>query len=209
MKYPGKLISIEGLDGCGKSTLAHELATELQTRGCKVVLTKEHGGTPLGTKLRQIVHSTTEKVCAKTEFLLIAADRAQHFYEVVVPALQAGAIVISDRMDDSSLAYQGYGRELDLDLIATVNRWAMNNITKDLVLYLVLDYQTALKRVGTRQETLTSFEQEKAAFWKKVSAGYEKIFAGRPEVARLDASNKPAVIVRQAVEILQKQGIIS
>src|SRR3990172_1551765 len=121
----GLLITLEGIDGSGKSTLANAIVTALTTLGKHVVLTKEPGGTALRTELRAILQTQKNPVCDKAEFLLFAADRSQHFKELIVPALEQGQIVISDRMADSSLAYQGFGRGLDKEMISSINRWAM------------------------------------------------------------------------------------
>src|ERR1700730_16197149 len=129
----GMLIVIEGIDGAGKSTLAKSLADILTTQGNTVLLTKEPGGSQLGKQLRTILQNQPIPITPIAEYLLFAADRAQHIEQVVKPALERGAIVISDRMGDSSLAYQGYGRGIDKNNIRTVNQWAMQGLTPDLV----------------------------------------------------------------------------
>lgn len=188
MRKNGLLIAIEGIDGSGKSSLAKALKTSLEKLGRNVVLTQEPGATKLGKKLRTILHEEKESLCDKAEFLLFAANRAQHFEELVIPALEKGNIVISDRMADSSVAYQGYGRGLDIEKIMYINSWAMNGIEPDLVFYLKIDQQTAMQRITSRGETLTSFEKEKELFWKKVSEGYEELFKSKRNVITLDSN---------------------
>ena len=207
-KYPGKLISLEGIDGSGKSTLVKALSDKIRQLGHSVVLTKEHGGTPLGLQLRSLLHLRTNPMCDKSEFLIIAADRAQHFQQVVIPALAGGNLVISDRMNDSSMAYQGYGRGLDLAMIRTVNSWVMDNIKQDLIFFLDIDPQVALKRVLKRNEQLTAFEQEKLDFWQRVRAGYQEIFKGRLEVVTLDGTQSQEVLLAQALKIIKERGLV-
>jgi len=201
-KYSGKLISIEGIEGCGKSTLAKNLSSALKKAGRQVLLTREPGDTCIGPQIRQILCDPKFKICAKTEFLLFAADRAEHFQEKIIPALDEGVFVISDRMGDSSVAYQGYGRELDVEIIKNINTWAMNSITPDLVVYLRLDVHTAISRVANRGESLSTFEQEKKDFWQRVIDGYEKIFTNRPEVLVLDATASEVELVEKVLEKL-------
>ena len=176
----GFLITIEGIDGAGKSSLLTILINLLQAQNLPVKLTQEPGGTPLGQKLRQILQTGELSICAKAEYLLFAADRAEHFEKIIIPQLQLNQIIISDRMADSSLVYQGYGRGLELAKIKFINQWAMNNITPDLVLYLRLDPATAYHRITQRAQIskteLSSFEKEQADFMKKIAHGFDQIF---------------------------------
>ena len=160
----GILIAIEGIDGSGKTTLAHDLTTSLSEQHFSVVLTKEPGGSQVGKVLREILQAQQMPLTPKAEYLLFAADRAQHFEEVIIPALQNNSMVISDRLADSSVVYQGYGRGLDINMIKTVNHWAMNAIEPDLVFYLRISPEKARERLHKRKETLTAFEQEQATF---------------------------------------------
>jgi dTMP kinase len=136
------------------------------------------------------------------EYLLFAADRAQHFHEMIIPELKAGTIIIADRLADSSLAYQGYGRGLDHGMIKTINTWAMNGIAPDLTFYLRVDPMIALNRVRRRQEELTSFEQEALAFWQRVTKGYEEIFAARTNVTIIDGTLPPHTLDELALSVL-------
>lgn len=196
----GILIALEGFDGSGKSTLAKNLCARLQAEGLPVLLTYEPGDTPVGTEIRKILQDNRKTMVPKTEFLLYSADRAQHIADVVRPALERGMIVISDRMADSSRAYQGYGRGLDLKEIEAVTAWAMNGIKPDLTFYLALDVQTALERIYARKEELTRIESEKRAFFEAVINGFEKIFAGRSDVVRLDAREDRDAVAHRAFD---------
>jgi dTMP kinase len=194
----GRLISIEGVDGCGKSTLAANLAKKLINASQRVVLTREPGDSSIGTEIRQMVNHHKEAICAKAEFLLYAADRAQHVNQLVLPALQDGKIVISDRMSDSSMVYQGYGRGLSLSMIETVNRWAMGDLRIDLTIYLRLDVTVALERIKKTRDQITRFEQEKMEYWNRVVDGFEKIYASRDDVLILDATQSQESLADQA-----------
>lgn len=202
--HSGRLITIEGIDGSGKSSVAQSLVKCLEERDRTVLLTKEPGGTELGGTLRTILHTQKDRVGDVAEFLLFAADRAQHFEQIIIPALAKGTIVISDRMADSSLAYQGYGRGLDCDMIKKINEWAMQYQTPDLVMYLRLDPASAHERVRARHQALTSFEREGVDFWQRVSSGYEEIFAARKNVITLDARLPLAFVCTQACDAVLK-----
>lgn len=206
--YKGQLISIEGIDGSGKTSLAKGMAKGLQALGYSVLLTQEPGGTTLGSTLREMLHTQKTIICDEAEFLLFAAARAQHFHELIVPELEKGSLVISDRLADSSLAYQGYGRQLDKKMITEINTWAMHNIEPFLTIYLKLDLATALQRIETRSEKRTSFEQETFAFWQRVIAGYEEIFAARGNVVTLDATLPAGALCELACkEIVKRCGV--
>ena len=187
-KYPGRLITFEGIDGSGKTSLTQCLSSSLKQQELPVVITKEPGGTQLGQSLREIVHTKKEPICDEAEFLLFAADRAQHFAQCIIPELEKGSIVISDRLADSSLAYQGYGRGMDKRMISKINEWAMHHIAPDLTIYMRIDPVIALERVQKRKEAITAIEQEKLDFWQRVADGYDEIFANRSDVVVLDAA---------------------
>ncbi len=205
MEKKGLLVSLEGIDGSGKSLLAQNIFKKLTEQNIPVVLTKQPGGTNLGLKLRQILHEEKDNVCDLAEYFLFAADRAQHIKDIIIPALNSGKIIISDRMADSSLAYQGYGRNLNIENIKSVNNWAMQNIEPDLILYIKIDIKTAQDRIFKRNESLTSFEKEKTEFWEKVIVGYEKIFKDRKNVITLDGTLSPEKLTTLAItEIINK-----
>lgn len=203
--HNGLLIAIEGIDGSGKSSLARGLAELLSDY--HIHLTKEPGGTPLGEKIREILLTQHEPICSKAEFLLFAANRAQHFEQVIIPALDNNTIVISDRMADSSLVYQGYARGLSLSFLTMVNQWAMATIEPDITFYLQIDSTTALQRIHKRNIPLTAFEKEHT-FVKKTIDGFESLFASKKKtVVFLDANKKTSELAKEAynhiVTILQ------
>lgn len=193
----GILIALEGIDGSGKSTLARNLAIALQNQNHAVVLTKEPGDSKLGALVRAIVQKQDVPVSPKAEFLLFAADRAQHFAELIEPQLAQGKIIISDRLSDSSLAYQGFGRGLSIDLIKTVNTWAMNNIKPDITCYIRIAPAQALERLHSRTE-LTAFEKQQA-FMQRVLAGFEELYKDRKDVIILDGTESPEILTQQAL----------
>lgn len=184
----GILISLEGIDGSGKSTLGHALTGKLKECSLPVVLTKEPGGSNLGKKLRILLQHQDEPLCPQAEYLLFAADRAEHFAKLVIRALEDKSIIISDRMGDSSIAYQGYGRGLDIGMIKTINNWTMQGKEPDLVFYLKLPPEIAQERVLLRNQSLTTFEQEHKAFIRRLSYGFDELFSTRVNVITLDAT---------------------
>ncbi len=200
MLEKGILISIEGIDGSGKSTFAKNYYQLLLKKNLPVVMTKEPGATTLGLKLREILQKKEFPVNNVAEFLLFAADRAQHFNDFIIPNLNAKKIIISDRMADSSLAYQGYARGLDLQRIKEINSWAMNEIKPDYIFYLKVDIDVAFERIHKRNETLTDFE--KKDFLKKVADGFEEIFKDKKNVITLDANKSEENILKQAENAL-------
>lgn len=198
----GLFIAIEGIDGSGKSTLAKNLYNYLHNSGYETVLTKEPGGTALGLQLRSILQTKNTPVSIKAEFLLFAADRAQHFTDVIIPALNAKKIVISDRLNDSSIAYQGYGRGLDIDNLKQINSWAMSNIKPDLTIFVQVDTNTAFERIKARKEELTDFEKERN-FMTRVALGFEEIYKNRKNVIILDGNKNQKEILAEAIKSVE------
>lgn len=198
--YPGILITLEGIDGSGKSSIALALAQLLKSEKYSILVTKEPGATPLGMHLRNLLQQNLASVCPKAEFLLFAADRAQHVDQVVKPALAAGTIVISDRMADSSYAYQGYGRGLDRNVISQVNTWALGDVQPDLTIYLSIDYETSQQRIAQRKQTKTVIESEEKEFFDKVIFGFNELFSKRSNVITIDSRPIFEVVVNQLYE---------
>lgn len=201
-KSHGLLITLEGIDGSGKSTLAKAVYEALNTKHIPVILTREPGGSDLGKQLRAMLQERQVNLCPKAEYLLFAADRAQHIHDVVLPNLQKNSIVISDRMADSSLVYQGYGRGLDLEFITMVNDWAMNGLKPDLTIYLKISPAQAHMRITKRAEQLTDFEKEAHSFRERLVKGFETIFATRDNVITLDALLPVEELTAQAVHAI-------
>ena len=176
----GTFISFEGIEGTGKSTQAKLLYNYLREKGADVILTEEPGGTQISVKIREVLLSVEHKeMSALTELLLYNASRAQHIQEVIMPALDRGAFVITDRFTDSTLAYQGYGRGLDLQLIDSIDLIATGRLRPDITLLLDLDVQTGLKRNRGINKT-DRLELEDVAFHERVRNGYHMLSAKEP-----------------------------
>jgi dTMP kinase len=195
----GVLIAVEGIDGAGKTTLVHELGIRLKEHvACPVVVTKEPGGTPLGLQLRELLQHQEMALAPQAECLLFMADRAQHFAHIVIPALANGAIVLSDRMGDSSLAYQSYGRGHDSGIITMLNQWTMHGILPNCTLYLKIPVDLAYERMRQRKAVPTAFEQQGRFFMERVARGFDSIYAGRTDVKVLDATSPHEAVIEQA-----------
>jgi dTMP kinase len=170
-------VSFEGLDGCGKTTQARLLAEALTAEGVDVVLTREPGGTPLGEQVRELVlHG--DHVAPWAEVALYAASRAQHVAEVIRPALERGATVVCDRYLDTSVAYQGAGRGLGVDLVLDLNLRVVDGLLPDVTVLVEIDPETALARVGEKRDRI---ERADAAFWRLVVEAYRDLAARFPE----------------------------
>lgn len=183
----GKFITLEGLDGAGKSTHLARLVELLKQRGKTVVQTREPGGTPLGEKLREILLS--EPMHLETEALLMFAARREHLAQVIMPALERGDWVVCDRFTDASFAYQGGGRRLALGKLNALEAWVQNGLNPDLTLLFDVPTDVALGRVMSMGRELDRFEQEKAEFFERVRAAYLERARLAPERIRvIDAS---------------------
>ena len=176
-------ITFEGVEGCGKTTQIRLLADALRESGRRVVLTREPGGCPIADKIRAILlDAQNSELTPLTELLLYAAARAQHINEVIRPALDSGAIVLCDRFTDATLAYQGFGRKLDLNLINRLNETATGNCRPDLTILIDCPVETGLKRALARIEAGSAadsshlreerFERESVEFHRRVRNGY-------------------------------------
>lgn len=188
----GLFITLEGIDGSGKSTQRELLARELRQRGLDVVVTREPGGTAIGEGVRALLVSDASVHIAPTsELLLYVAGRAQHVAELIKPALDAGRIVISDRYTDSTVAFQGYGRGLDLETIAELNRIATGGLVPDLTIVFDVDPALARARKGSQPVggLLGAFDEQHAEFHARMRQGYLKMSKAEPTRVRVvDAS---------------------
>jgi dTMP kinase len=174
-------ITFEGPDGSGKTTQIRLLAHWLGERGYEVVLTREPGGTDIGNQIRRVLHDPDNvEMDARTEILLYSASRAQNVAQFIQPALSAGKIVISDRYADSTLAYQGYGRCLDLDTLETITAFATGGLTPDLTLYLDVPAQEGLSRRQSGGEEWNRLDAEALEFHQRARAGYLNLTAQDP-----------------------------
>jgi dTMP kinase len=190
----GHLIALEGGEGSGKSTQAARLAGEIGA-----VLTREPGGTEVGNRIRALLlDGDPSKISAVTELLLIAAARAEHVQEVVLPALAAGRDVVSDRFSGSSLAYQGYGRGLDLEVVAVVSGVATDGVSPDLNVLLDVPQELARSRL---KRSLDRIERAGEEFHTRVREGFHKIAEQDPEHwVVIDASRSPEEVADLVLE---------
>jgi len=175
-------ITFEGPDGSGKTTQAHLLAERLREQRHEVVLTREPGGSDIGDQIRVVLHDLRNTAMdARTEILLYSASRAQHVAQLIRPALAAGKIVISDRYADSTLAYQGYGRGLDLETLRTVTAFATGGLVPDLTLYLDIPPQEGLQRRRLGGDEWNRLDAEALEFHQRVRAGFLELVRLEPE----------------------------
>ncbi len=202
----GKFIVLEGPDRCGKSTQAKLLYNYLLERGCDAVLTREPGGTPTAERIRQIVLEPGLDVRPVAELLLYEASRAQHTQEKIIPALQAGKIVICERYTMSTCAYQGYARGLDLKLIETVNHIATTGLKPDLTLVFLMSD----KYFSSRGEYLFSdrLEREDMEFRQNMRHGYKKLAEQTENAYLIDADADVDAIRARVAELVEKHHIL-
>ena len=176
-KY-GRLITFEGIEGCGKSTLAKELYEYLKSKSYKVIFTREPGGGKLGEKIREILLSNEFEIPDYSELFLFLASRYEHTKNVIIPRLKEGYIVISDRYMDSTIAYQGYGRKIDLKLLEKLNEIATLGIKPDLTFLIDLPEEISFNRL--KDKILDRIESEEIEFYKRVRFGYIEIARNEP-----------------------------
>ncbi len=194
----GVLISIEGGEGAGKSTALHAIRDALVSRGREVVLTREPGGTPSGEAIRKVLLDPAGSLVPEAELLLMFAARAQLVRELVIPALERGAVVLSDRFTDASFAYQGGGRGIDAGIIASLERWAAL-IKPDLTFLLDVGVDTGLARMRSRGNAPDRIEGEQSEFFERVRQAYLGRAAAEPARFRLIDAAQPAESVAAAV----------
>lgn len=199
----GLFITFEGADGCGKTTQMRLLANYLEKQGYEVVLTREPGGKGLGEKVREILLNYDGEVSDRCESFLFLADRAQNIDIIVNPAVEAGKIVLCDRHTDSTVAYQGYGRGLNLERINKLNEIATNGRKPDLTFVFDIDTETSMKRVGKEKDRMESAGLE---FHNRVREGYLKIAKHEPErIKVIDATKSIEEIHEEVLNILAKK----
>lgn len=178
-------ITFEGSEGSGKTTQQQRLAAHLRERGRTVVTTKEPGGTPLADRIRGILLDSASVIDPIAEVFLFAASRRQHTTEIIEPALRRGEIVLCDRYADSTLAYQGFGRLIDLDRLRALNAWATDGLVPDRTLLFDLPEEVGLMRARSRNAAAPSdegrFEAEDLRFHRRVREGYLSLAAAEPK----------------------------
>jgi dTMP kinase len=207
---PRGFIVVDGVNGAGKGTLLSKIVPFLEARGKKVVLTREPGGTTLGVHLRaMLLEERAGKPAPLTEALLFAADRAEHVATKIRPALESGSVVLTDRYYYSSLAFQGYGRGLDLQKIRDVNLVAIDGMLPDVVLLLDLNPEEGLRRTRRRTQASSghtekdTFEQEELSFHERLRNGFLTMAREFPEpFLKVDATQTPDEIFQFVLPVL-------
>jgi dTMP kinase len=200
----GKFISIEGIEGAGKSTQLSFIRDFLETRGKRVVVSREPGGTELGEQIRELLLAPREDGMSEdAELLLMFAARAEHIHQVIKPALERGDWVLCDRFVDATFAYQGGGRGIDRNRIETISDWTLKGLETDLTLLFDLPVAVGQSRVIKRQQEKDRFEQEKTAFFEKIRDCYLQRAEAEPQrIKCIDASRDIEAIQSQLSEIL-------
>ena len=198
----GLFITFEGADGCGKTTQMNLLAKFLENKGYDIVLTREPGAKGLGEKIREILLNYDGEVADRCESFLFLADRAQNIETIVKPSVNSGKIVLCDRHIDSTVAYQGYGRGLDLNQINMFNNIAVNGMKPDLTFVFDIDIETSMQRVGNEKDRMEKSGKE---FFNKVREGYLSIAKHEPNrVKVIDASKSITEIHENIIAIIEQ-----
>lgn len=208
MKQTGKLISFEGPDGAGKSSVLEKIREELEADGVAYITTREPGGVAIAEKIREVIldpdHTAMD---SKTELLLYIASRRQHLIERVLPALRDGKVVLMDRFIDSSVAYQGYGRGLSPTCIDWLNQFATDGLKPDLTLYFDIEVEEGLARIAKNKEReVNRLDLEGLDLHKRVRQGYLSILEKEPErIVKIDASQPLDLVVTKCRKILKER----
>lgn len=206
----GLFISVEGPDGAGKSTLIKKLNTKLEEAlNVPLVVTREPGGSEIAEKIREVIIDPENKeMDDKTEALLFAASRRQHIIETIQPALMRGEVVLCDRFVDSSITYQGAGREMGVEKIATLNQFATEGLTPDLTLYLDVDAQVGLDRIGSTHSNRKKdrLEMEAISFHNRVRNAYLVLLENNSDRMKcIDASQSPDHVLNDSWKIVEQK----
>jgi dTMP kinase len=199
----GRLITIEGLDGAGKTTLASALVNALSERGLDVRLLREPGGVPAAERVRELVKDPGLRIAPRAEALLYAAARAQLVDEAIEPMLERGTWVVLDRFVDSSLAYQAAGRKLGVEEVAAINAFATGGLRPDRTLLLLLDPSVGRERSRSRAEPVDRLEAEDDEFFARIGAAYAELAAREPDrIRQIDATEPPERVLELALSEL-------
>jgi dTMP kinase len=206
----GLFLNFEGMDGCGKTTQARMVAERLRQAGYEVLESVEPGGTPIGQQVRRILlDPANEALCARAELLLYFACRAQNVEQWVAPALARGAVVVTDRFTDSTMAYQGYGRGLGREVVLALDRIACQGVTPDLTVIVDIDLDTSLERARARNSAVagnveTRMEEQAAEFYHRVREGYRDMVRLEPHrFAVVDGRGDIHTVARAVWEAIQ------
>ncbi len=203
----GRFVTIEGIEGVGKSTNLAFVADWFRQQGATVVVTREPGGTEMAERIRELILATPGAGLSATgELLLMFAARAEHLHGLIEPALQRGEVVVCDRFTDATFAYQGGGRELDTAAIATLETLVQGTLRPDLTLLLDADTRVSAKRVAGRGAATDRFEQEREAFFARVREAYLQRAAAEPQRIRVVDASQPLPAVQADIRhILEKE----
>ncbi len=196
-------ITVEGIEGCGKSTLIAGLKERLRARPVETIVTREPGGTPVGDAIREIFLKPGLEIAPLTEVLLINAARAQHVVDLIDPALARGALVLCDRFVDSTLAYQGYGRGIDLAFLQEICDMASGGLVPDLTFVLDLPVPISRERIASRDGGARDrMEREDPGFYERARRGFLELAERSPIYHVLDATKPPEDLIAQAYRLL-------
>lgn len=195
-------ITFEGIDGCGKTTQISLLAQYLESRGYKVTTIREPGGTELSEQIRDVLLNSRSQISAVTELMLFSAARSHLTDEIIIPALNKGHVVLCDRFFDSTTAYQGYGRGIDINFIESVNKKSTKGMVPDLTIYLDLELSISSQR--TKHKKPDRMEKSGSEFFERVIMGFRQIAAqNKDRVKLIDASKDEETTFQKIMEVLE------
>lgn len=197
----GLFITLEGGEGAGKSTLVRHLAEQMENKGRELVITREPGGSTLGEKVRELLLESQEPIDSRSELLLFLAARADHINRIIDPALALGRVVLCDRFTHSTLAYQGYGRGLNLDELKELCRFAAHDLKPDLTLFLDVPVAVGMER-RERRSAADRLEREEVVFHERVRSGFLDL-AKSGDMEVIDASAAPEQVAKEAWEHIE------
>ncbi len=202
----GKFISFEGPDGSGKTSVIKVVEKYFNEKGFKTIVTREPGGIEISEKIRDIIHDVEHtEMDPRTEALLYAASRSQHLHQKIIPAIESGIIVLCDRYVDSSLAYQGFGRELGLDEVLAINKFAIDSFFPDLTIFVDVRPEVGLNRVfSTADREINRLDLEPLKFHKKIYDGYLKLIKLYPNrIKRINGEQAIDNVAQAAIDLIK------
>lgn len=206
----GCFVTFEGIDGCGKSTQARLLAERLSAEGFRVDATREPGGTAIAEKIRSLlIDPAHEEMVNECELLLYLAARAQHLHERIIPAVQSGSVVICDRFQDATFAYQGYGRSFPLSTLQSLNHFATGGIDPDLTFIIDLPVAVATARMSAMKKGQDRLEAAGEDFFRRIRKGYLSLAEASPGRIRVvDGAPETKTIAEQVYTLVKNSGIL-
>ena len=198
------MVVFDGSNGAGKTTVIKEVEKYLTAKNCQVIVTREPGGTVVGEKIREVIlDAATPEMCDLTELMLFGAGRAQHLKEKIIPALNAGKIVLCDRFDAATFSFQHYARGINIDIIKQINNLALAGFSPEMNIILDLDPLEGLKRVKSRGQGLDRLEDQHAEFLSKARQGYLTQAKQQPtKFTVVDASQNQADVLADVIDVL-------